>query len=52
MNDYVTTMGKVHFKGVDNKAAAKDCVVVVFGPGIQGYTNGPSIRKPKSGSQT
>jgi site-specific DNA-methyltransferase (adenine-specific) len=42
-------VGKVYFRGASGQAAGKYCVVVVFGPGIQGYTNGPSIRKPKSG---
>jgi site-specific DNA-methyltransferase (adenine-specific) len=40
-------MGKVYFKGANGKAAARDCVVVIFGSGVKGYTNGPSIRKPK-----
>ena len=44
-------MGKVYFKGANGKAAAKDCVVVVFAQDAKGYTNGPSIRKPKPGKQ-
>ena len=39
-------MGKVYFKGANGKAAAKDCVVVIFGPNVRRYSNGPSIRKP------
>ena len=38
--------GKVQFKG-DGKATSLDCVAVVFGPGVKGYSNGLTIRKPK-----
>jgi site-specific DNA-methyltransferase (adenine-specific) len=42
-------MNKVYFASPVGKTGGKECVVVIFGPNVKGYTNGPSIRKPKSG---
>lgn len=44
-------VGKVYFDGADGKKAGHDCVVVTFGPGIEGYTNGPSIKRPSRNGQ-
>jgi phage N-6-adenine-methyltransferase len=44
-------VGKVYFDGANGKKAGGDCVVVVFGPDVKGYTNGPSIKKPSNNRQ-
>jgi len=43
--------GKVYFRGANGRTLGHDCVVVVFGPGFRGYTNGPTIKRPGSDSE-
>lgn len=40
-------LNRVYFTSPVGKTGGKECVVVIFRPNVKGFTNGPSIRKPR-----